>query len=75
MQQPITADIYVDGNYIGTGSGSTQVLQGEHQIYCTTPGWSDYWGCYINFDEFYGGWGNGDYQNIQTDTTTWAYYG
>ncbi len=55
------ANIYVDSNYVGTGSATVQVLPGDHTVtvdyQAYNEGWNDY-GTILEIDGNY----NGNYQ-------------
>jgi hypothetical protein len=70
----VNANIYVDGNYIGTGYGSVQVIQGLHSIYCDDWAYSYDYGQDVMFMSFDDYGSNGSYKFINSDTYVTAWY-
>ena len=69
---PVYADVYVDGNYVGTGPHvSTTVDAGYHSITVQDPAWDPTRGSYATFsyveDQNYNWYGNPGY--VQSMTT------
>ncbi len=70
----VDANIYIDGNYIGTGYASAQVTQGLHSIYCDDWAWSEYYNYDVMFMQFSDGGSNGQYYFINSESYLTAWY-
>jgi hypothetical protein len=71
----VDCGLYVDGNYVGTGYGSAEVIQGYHSIYVDTGGNYFYnW----QIDQGGGSWyptNNPQGLDINSDTSAIAWVG
>lgn len=47
IDNPLNANIYVDNNWIGCGSGSVYLPLGQHTISSDSSVWDDYYGTYV----------------------------
>lgn len=67
-------DIYVDGNYAGTGYVYMEIDLGWHTIYVDDPTWSQYRYCYASLSYFSDYIDNGGYRYIEDDYFVTAWY-
>lgn len=71
---PVSSNIYIDGQYAGTGYASVQVPEGWHSVLVDDPAWSDLWGSWAYLYYFTDYYGNGEYRPVYSDTWITAVY-
>jgi hypothetical protein len=71
---PLDANIYIDGNYAGTGYAHVQVTEGWHTIWVDDPVWNPYWSTYTYLWYFTDSYGNGASRPVYSDTYISAVY-
>ncbi len=71
---PLYPDIYIDGNYAGTGYVSVPVSEGWHSVWMTDPTWNGYWMCWSYLSYYTDYYANGDYRPVYSDTLITGVY-
>jgi hypothetical protein len=71
---PLSPNIYIDGNWTGYGYASVQVTAGYHSVLVDNPVWNDYLGYYDYLSYFSDGYGNGETRPVFSNTLITAHY-